>query len=280
MTGQWKGGLALGNATAIGVVTATSTGTLITGSGSTFTKSAWAQLTASTASDLDWLLVSAESTTTGGTAFAIDVGIGGAGSETVILANLNYSDPVGGANNYFLPVSIPAGTRVAARMSSGNAGDTFRILLHGFEDTYHSAGSGSAVDTYGFSTLTNLGTAVDPGATANTKGAYSQIVSSTTNDLAGFIVIIDAQDHTTGSVGTIQWLLDVAVGASGSEVIILPNLYQIGFAAAGGINLMIQQQTYYPIPILAGTRIAIRAQCSVNTASDRLLGITIYGVRL
>lgn len=276
MTGAWKGGLALANATSIGATTSgNSTGTALVGSASTFTKGAWAQLIASTTTDINWVSVAGESMTTGGSAFAVDIGVGASGSELVVAANLNYTQA--GGVSFFFPLCIQAGSRIAARFASNNANDTFRLLMQGFQDTYQSAGTGSTIDTLGYNTALNVGTAVDPGASTNTKGAYSQIALTTTADYAGFFVTIDAQ-NTTGTVGTAQWLVDIAVGASGSEIVILPNVYTIG--VTNGLSVLyVPAQNYYPIQIATGSRIAARAQCTTATSPDRLLGVTFYGVR-
>lgn len=278
MTGAWRGGLATTNATDIGAVTGTSGGTIMNGAATAYTKSAWTQLTASTTTDVSWVLVEVETLTSGGQYFAVDLGVGASGFEVAIVNNLVFSAPGSFSNVYHLPLSIPAGTRVSARFSSSNGYDTLPINLLGFQDTYPSASTGSAVDTYGFSATTNIGAAVDPGGTINTKGAYTQITASTTADICGIVINYDAQTTTTGT-GTIpQWLVDVAIGASGSEVVVIPNKWMVSYAA-GTASLYLAVSHYMPIPIPAATRIAVRAQCSVNATPDRIFGVTIYGVR-
>ncbi len=277
MTGAWKGGLALSNATSIGAVSGTSTGTVLVGSASTFTKGAWAQLIASTTTDINWVVVSGESVTTGGSAFAVDIGVGGSGSEIVVVSNLNYTFAGGAAFSF--PLTIPAGTRIAARFASNNGSDTFRLLMLGFQDTYQSAGAGSAVDTFGFNTSLNIGLAVDPGGSAHTKGAYSVLAPSTSFDYAGFFLTTDAQNSTGVGVVVVQWRIDLAVGAAGSEVVILPNFFQVGFAF-NLTTIYLPSQFYFPIPIAAGSRVAVRAQCTSTTTPDRVLGVTMYGVRM
>lgn len=277
MTGAYPGGRALSNATSIGAVSGTSTGTVLFGSASTFTKGAWAQLIASTTTDINWVVVSGESITTGGSAFAVDIGVGGAGSEIVVVSNLNYTFPGGAAFSF--PLSIPAGTRIAARFASNNGNDTFRLLMLGFQDTYQSAGGGSAVDTLGFNSSLNIGSAVDPGGSANTKGAYSALAASTSADYAGFFITTDTQNTNGASTVVVQWLIDIAVGPGGSEVIILPNLLQAGFAGTL-TTIYLPSQFYFPIAIPAGSRIAARAQCTSIVTPDRVLGVTLYGIRL
>ena len=278
MAGAWKGGLSFANATSIGAVN--SNGTLLTGSASTYTKGAWGQLTASTTTDINWLLVQGVSFGWFGRAIALDIGVGGAGSEVIVVANLNYSDLNAVTALYMLPVSIPAGSRIAGRFASNSANDFFNLLVTGFQDTYQSAGTaGSIVDTYGFSTSTNFGTQIDPGSTPNTKGAYVQLTASTTADILGVMLRLDGQGTTTGTTGgLVSWLVDLAVGAAASEIVILPNMFNISYTATSTI-LNCHNQHFIPLQIAAGSRIAVRAQCSTGTSPDRLIGATVYGVR-
>lgn len=279
MTGAWKGGLSLSNASDIGAITATSsTVQLLGNTGTTYAKGPWVQFTASTPTDTTWVAIAAQTHTSGGVAFAIDISIGAAGSEMVVVSNLNMSGNPSRGERFFFPFMIPAGTRIAGRMSSDGLGDGMNVHLETYQDQFSSVGVGSAIDTYGFSNAINLGIAVDPGATANTKGAYTQITASLTNDIAGFMIQLDGQGSTSGVGGATIWLIDIAVGAVGSEVVILPNLYQLGYVA-GGVLFFIPMAAYMPMQIGAGTRISARAQCSTAAATDRGFGITFYGVR-
>lgn len=279
MTGAWKGGDAWSNATSIGATLATSNGTTLNGSTSTtFTKGTWTQLIASTATDLTALLIVGQTFTSGGTAFAVDIGVGPGGSQSSVINNLNFSQVASSGASYLFPLNLPAGTSLWGRVSCNDINDAMVICVNAFQDLYTSAGTGSAIDTYGFSTATNLGTLVDPGATANTKGAYSQITASVTSDLAGILLAFDLQGLTGGTVGAVFWLIDIAVGAAGAEQVIIPNLYQMATTATLG-SFFVPFPLYLPIQIPSGTRVAVRAQCSTNVSPDRLMGITLYGVR-
>lgn len=280
MTGAWKGGFQLGNATDVGAVTASARGIAIPGPSSTFTKGTWVQVTASTATDCDWVLIYIETQNSAGANLCTDIGIGGSGSEIVIIPNLLVSSYAAQGIRWLLPVSIPAGTRIAARIASSATNDQINMGLMTLSDTSLSMGVASAVDTYGVNTSTNLGVAIDAGGTANTKGAYVQITSSVTNDLAGFILVFDTQNASTGNTAVITWLVDIAIGASGSEVVIMPNLFIVGTYSSGFSTLYAPGIPYLPIQIPAGTRVAARAECSVNASPDRVIGISLNGVRL
>jgi len=95
--------------------------------GTVNTKGSWTQLIASAARDYLGLMIapgenSTNNTNPSGTPIYIDIGIGGAGSELVIIPNRGFSNVGSNTEHYapFLPIRIPAGTRVAARCASGS----------------------------------------------------------------------------------------------------------------------------------------------------------------
>ena len=143
MAGAWKGGLSFANATSIGATTSgNSNGTLLPGSSSTFTKSAWTQIIASTTTDISWVSVIAQSLQSAGSQFALDLGVGGSGSEITVVGNLNFD--ARGGSMFFFPLCVPAGSRIAARYSADAASASLYFIMQGFQDTYQSIGAGSS----------------------------------------------------------------------------------------------------------------------------------------
>jgi hypothetical protein len=126
------------------------------------------------------------------------------------------------------------------------------------------------------------GTSVTPGGSPGVEGSYAQLISAASNTVnaSGLLVSISVG-------GLIRYMVDIAVGAAGSEVIIAPNLY-----AEGGVGLRQNFQYFLPISIPAGTRIAARAQSTgtaaafvlvdlvgkVFSSSAGLQRVTTYGV--
>ena len=244
------------NGNSNGVVTATSLGTGVV-SGIANTKGAYSQLVASTASDTSWMTVCIYSGGTSAFTTAIDIAVGAAGSEKVIAANL--IDPtisVGASIVYSFPMQIPAGTRIAARSQGDTATQTtdVHIVLHDGSFTQMEGIAG--VDSIGFLTASSKGTTIDPGGTANTKGAYSQLSASTAVDYMGLMIAIDPLGASPATAGTV--LLDIAIGAAASEKIIIPDLFFFH-----GLTV-ITPRVFGPffVPISAGTRIAARARRS------------------
>ena len=268
MPGGFPIGPEICNGYAIGTVTTGSTGTTITPSATDNVKGSYTQLIASVPYDLSYVMVSigAQSVTNG----CCDIAVGASGSEEVIISNLVIPINNGYVTNiYSFPLSIPAGSRVAARAQAvnGNAGSS-RVSLVGFGGAYSQWEGAAGVDAIGFNTSTSLGTAVTPSATANIKGSYIQLTAATNRDYIGIFGV-----QGGGSSGFSDWyMMDIAVGASGSELAIVPNFWGSSYYYAASPIL------FLPIPIPAGTRIAARCQCSV--ASGLAIDMTLYGVYL
>jgi hypothetical protein len=124
----WGGGLGLEGgykAVTLGAVTTGSRGTILTAPTSLNTKAAWTVLSAATTVPARFLLVALSSpNTTIATAadHLIDIGVGAAAAEAVIIANLACTVSVNEDISYprpaLFPVSIPVGSRVVARYQS------------------------------------------------------------------------------------------------------------------------------------------------------------------
>jgi len=94
--------------------------------------------------------------------------------------------------------------------------------------------------------------------TAHTKGAWSQLVSSSSAN-ASFLVIV-VNNISTAATNTAT-LLDIATGASGSEVAIAQN---IAVGAAAPATAFIGSVFGFPYKIPSGTRISARIQSVVT----------------
>jgi hypothetical protein len=275
MPGGWNVGWQLANATSLASAYVT-----VTSSATINTKGTWTQISASTPSDCSWMLISTGNS--GGNHASVDIGFGAAASERILVADIVVGSFAIGINtNLLLPISVPAGTRIAARTQAKVASSLMLTLISTFDDAFGSAPSpNSSFDTLGFVSSTTLGTAVDPGATASTKGAWVQLSASLTNDLNGFFLCFDVRGATNGTVGGgFFTYVDVGIGASGSEKVILSN-FMVPFYMITGVTMCLPGHTpYFPIPIRAGQRLAVRAASDTNVSPDRIVGVTFYGGR-
>jgi hypothetical protein len=262
------------NGTDIGNSPATSSlGTTITASSTINTKGSWTQLIASTAADATWMVVQLKRGANTSVCLAVDIAIGASGSEQTIATNLT-AGLTGISINpnvvvYSFPVTIPAGTRIAARCQADVASDTVYVTILLLDGSLLGM-EGAGIDDIGFNAAASKGTTVNASSTINTKGSYSQLVASTTRDYVGLLISIDPGTNY-GLVG--NQLYDLAIGASGSEIVIIPNILSPKTANGNALG----PTPFGPIPlqIPAGTRLAARAQSdTVSTYT----GITVYGI--
>jgi len=257
-------------------------GDLGTGTISANTKTGFQQLIASTTYDSAFAfigLLSWYGTATYASSL-VDIAIGAAGSEQVILPNLisQYGYATGGGftfTHYSLPLSIPAGTRIAGRYQTTGTG-TFNTNLETYawlilvDGAYTQMEGCSGADALSANTGTSLSTSCFPSSTANTKGSYTQMIASTSRDYIGLMLATDSHNAMSAAA---PYLLDIAIGASGSEQIIIPNA---GCAYSSANYETAQSPGFFSIAIPSGTRIAARCQCGI--ASGNQLGVGLYGV--
>ncbi len=109
----------------------------------------------------------------------------------------------------------------------------------------------------GLDATSSRGVTVTSGA-ANTKGSYAQLSASTPMDADGFHM------HLLPAGATADYLVDIALGGAGSEVVIVPDFFMYG--NNGSLSeIRTTSQVYVPIPIKAGTRVAARFQSNGAT---------------
>jgi hypothetical protein len=234
-----------------------------TASATVNTKGAWTELEASTSktTDLIWVRPSTSAGNTLNTSFFLDVGIGAAGSEMTIISNLavGYSNAIAAFNEYFipLPVSIPAGSRIAARGQSQTSSQVCALTCE------LAAGSGTSsalVDTIGDDPTTTTGLVL--------TAAFTEVVASTSVPYSAlFARAVGSGATFAAAVNT----LTIGVGPSGSEVDYAEQEIAISNAE------IIQYRQPFNLtsgPIPAGSRIA--AKTSSPQAS---ITYVLYGVR-
>lgn len=268
-----------------GTVIASSLGTLLTAAGSANAKGSYAQLVAATTYDLDGFYIWLKDANTNNVSYLVDIAIGGAGSEQILVANMVYNTVTGansGGYGLWVPMYIPAGSRVAGRCQCTTASATLTASIAGSEGGMTSDAMLGGSDTYGVNTGTSIGTIIDPGAAANTKGSWAQISASITYAIGALQIVFDNQ-KPSGQTGSGTNLVDIGVGAGGSEVVIASNIPFI--MGAGSLNSTggNPANCYPPLirqRIPSGTRLAVRTQSSNSGSGSRKLGASIIGYRL
>lgn len=272
--GNWPLTPGVGKVTDYGSVTASTMGTQLT-AGAANTKGSYTQLVAATDFEAGALLVML-GVSSAAANYLVDIAIGGAGSEQVLVPDLLYFSGVGGniGMHYPLPLHVPAGARIAARCQSTSAAATMRasVALTPFSPQMNPPCH--RVTAYGANAADSGGTLLSGSGSANGLGAYSQLSSAITNPTRYLMAVLGNAGDDARS--TIHFLLDIATGAAASEVTRLSNLYFNTESATDRPHPDVMGP--FPMTIAAGTRLAARIRNSATTAGDRDIDCVAYGL--
>ena len=257
---------------------ASSDGIVIVPSATAHTKGSYTDLIAATAFSAQGISVTMLANGTASNEhWLFDIAVGEAASEQIIIADLRM---IRAASNFgptiYLPVTVPVGVRLSARCQTSattSNGSNGIVTQLGQSTLFGQFGMQRCV-TYGADAATTIGTSIDPGAVAHTKGAYTQLTAATTS-LIRWLGVSISNKRNTAHAATTTWLADIAIGAAASEQVIIPDLSFIAMGTNQGFH-----PSYYslPIDIPLGSRIAVRAQCDITDATDRLFDVILYGV--
>lgn len=239
------------------------------------TKGAWVTLNASTSFDYECIKLYARKR--GTDTYLVDIAVGSAGNEEVIVSNVPYgqisSSTIRGSWLYDFPIHVAKGSRISVRCQYGQgSGSSLLVSIQGMSSGFNnSAGLAKVVD-HGVTEATTDPTLIDPGTTVSTKGSYVELTASTNEDIKAFIICTTTNNNTANALA--GYLMDVAIGGAGSEVIIVPDMFFYSGTAESCTPNIIN----WPIQIPAGSRISVRMQCSINDGTDRLLRVALLGI--
>lgn len=233
-------------------------------------KGAYAQLIAATGFPYTSVTLQAVASGGGGQTYLIDLAVGGAGSEQVIAPNMLLDSArsiFSAAVNITIPVAIPAGVRVSARVQEvGGAGTrTVEVTVLGRNGGINAppASIGDAVN-YGANTGTTNGVLVDAGATLNTYGSWTDITASTSRAHNALQIMLGTNQQT-GVLVDSQYYFQLGIGSTGNAV--AANLGEFLSGTDGSINRMLIADALFSQQIPAGTRVAMRSKCVVSGAT-------------
>lgn len=236
------------------------------------TKGAYVELIAATLEITTTLEVAVRTNSTSSS--LLDISVGASSSEQVIIANILTAARASQQDfRFFLPLFIPKGERISARVQSTGTSQEIHCGISVSGGPFMPSAPLGRMTTYGATTSDSGGISVDPGSTGSTKGAYSQIVSSTTNNIKLLWVMFGNLNNQ--AMGNDRFLFDIAVGSATSETIIIPDIATSVTANSDGpLNPVAGP---YPVRVPAGSRLAARSQSDATDATDRLLDVIIYG---
>jgi len=205
----------------------------------------------------------------------IDIATGAAASEVDIIENIKYYADLGAAGDVLSTIDVyvpmPSGTRVSARCQAAVSSDTIELIATIYSGTFTYDGFTS--DTFGADTSNSRGTIVpDPGGTADTLGAWTEIVGSSPNDITQLLLSF-GNNGNLGFGANFDWIYEIGTGAASSEVVVHSGTFVGASASEQLFNVL--EIIFAVIP--SGTRIAIRCQCNNTNAVDRLLDVIAIG---
>lgn len=248
-----------------------------TSSASTNTKGSWVECFASTPFPALGIDVSIAATLNGNSDRLVDIGIGAASSELVIIGDLpapNIADRC--MYHAFFPLMIPEGSRLSHRSAATVASQGtlvgMTLVAGGFIGQHASA---QVCTTLGAVAADSGGTGIDPGGTAGTKGSWVQVPASTVTDKPFRWLGIGLGNQANAARASGSFLMDVAIGAAGSEQIILENLHINSQTNGEMLPWFIGP---FPVYIPEGSQLSARASSSLIDATDRLFDVIFYGL--
>jgi hypothetical protein len=245
-------------------VDATSTGASVDVSSANNSKGSWTQLVASTPYGTAAIQILVKVTANGFT--ALDIGVGGSGSETVVAPDVLLAMDSVALYTLTLPLAIPAGSRIAARIAGSNnfATNTVEMAIRLLPPTH--------LVPVGFQRMSRLAspTTNDAGGTGNTFSAWAEVTSSLGFTARAFLLRCATDASSTGGSALAQ----VGIGAASSEQVVGTTLHgKSAFASFGILTLL-------PVNAPRGERVAFRhaSDATAAAAGPRVVTYTIWAL--
>jgi hypothetical protein len=243
---------------------ATGIGTPVT-SGSTANTFGSTVTLGTTSFDYDGIFITTAST--GNSISLVDIVVNTGGSDQIVVTTVPVPHNAGGAviqgTSGLIPVRIPAGAVVKAKVQSVSLSAVVDVMVVGFQGN-----NDISLGFRGLACCTDI-TSGQPtnGVTmaSTTQTAWVQIQASTPNRIAGLYWSYDTRGTTAGASLV---LLQVGWGPSGSEEL----LFTTGFTFASTPVL----QGPYPCDLPAGTRLVARMQASGTVTQT--VSILLHGL--
>lgn len=238
------------------------------------TKGSWVELIASTSrpgAGIYLIIPITVAATSQNRSSLIDIGIGPNGSERVLVPNINLG-MASGPRAILIPIYVPAGSRLSVRHANATVPISIAmqlVVMHAGRNPLLYAGT-RATD-YGTVTASSGGPQLTAPGSINTKSAWTELVAATSYPMRWLIPFVTPVN--SGNNGAADYLVDIGVGASGSERAVVSNLVVRTTTNEEALYAPIG----YPVRIPAGVRLAARFQSSTQNANYGLRA-TVIGI--
>ena len=260
-----------------GAADADSRGVAVTANATPGSDGAYTQIVAATAFDYDAIVLMLSHITSATSQNLIDVAIGAAAAEKIIVADLPLYALTGRYNGIRvrLPIHVPSGSRVAVRIHRSTAASTvIDCTIHGIQSGPWSEPGFTRCTTYGTVLGSTQGTLVDPGAVAHTRGTVAQIVASTTNPIKMLYAFVQRSSGGGSNVADDSLLLTILQGAATEKTLIPYSQFAMGATDDNWDPNLIGP---YYVNLPSGTRLSAQCQSDLTLASAREACITVLG---
>lgn len=252
-----------------------------TASGTAHTKGAYTTMVASTPFEAEMIVLTVSNVAVAATATSmlLDLAIGPAASEVVVVSNLNVAaagnwnatDTIG--NRFMIPLRLPAGVRISYRIQALIVSDTAAASIDLYGGSSYPALSGfAACDTYGANTALSKGVVVTPGA-SGAEGTWTEVVASTGAQIDALFLSLGFNANT--AINARNVVFDIGAGASGSEQVLIADI-PLSHSNAETMNLDFTSWSWLDLNLPAGQRLAVRGACSGTTTS---YDVCLHGLR-
>jgi len=243
----------------------------VTANSSAHTKGAYAELVASTSANASYIVIDCEMATSAtNTSTLLDIATGASGSETVLVGDV----AVGGAVRslgtrcpfaFGVPIKIPSGTRLSARIQSVvTGGKTGTVVVRTYESADYSAAP-TSVDVIGTDTDTSTGTAM-----SGASGTWVEIIASTSRAYRAVSIVPSVNSNNMGNEAV---TFTLGTGASGSET--AKGAMVAHYVANEEVGMTAYTPPIAGGTIAAGTRLAIKHNAS---SIPQRYAVTLIGI--
>jgi hypothetical protein len=239
----------------------------------------WTELIAATTFDALFVIVEvwASNSAATNTSTLLDIGIGAAAAESVIIPDLlaGYAVTAGsttGGRHYMLPLRIPSGSRISARTASVRTTGSVYVTIKLFGGPRHPDAwwVGNQVTAYGINTADSGGVQV----TAGNSGAETATpVAIGTTSSAHECLVLGVQGNIT-TINTLLYYFDVGIDTSSTSWLVRDHFF---LATSTNECMGPVGSLWWPIfaSVPSGSVLVVGGECS-GTADA--LDFALYGV--
>lgn len=231
------------------------------------TKGTYTQAIASTAADGDGLRLSIYQTTASARLYLLDVALGAAASEVVLVPNIHFRfNSTSYWTQLFIPCHIPSGSRVSLRCQDATGGGSCKVAGYVVPSSANPesgfTSSASIINPLANTTNSSGAVSIDAGGTINTFSGTAGNICNADAPIAATHIMLGTRDSTAA-------LVDFLVRVKVNGTVVTPEFYH---RANNGQGASIwHPHVKLDTPIAVNDTVTAEVSCSGNTGGSREL---------